>query len=134
LSYERIKPKASLRSYLIRYGAFGLRDWLWEQQKSPDREPYNPNKSYREDREPNLLWLFDSSRDDLTWALSSYERYLLYLYYGQGLTTREITLLLNTYRKKVQDKLNKALFKLRRAFNETKHSRGYRKGSKRIRS
>jgi len=129
-SYRKIQSKTTLRSYLIRYGAFGLRDWLWEQFKSPDKQPSEGagEEDLTPDRELSLVWLLCGTKDEPWCRLTPYERYLIFLYYARGLTINEVSRLSKTGRDKVMDRLKKAKQKLRRVFNEATESSGYYQG------
>jgi len=124
LSYSEIKSKTTLRSYLIRCGVFGLRDWLWDHFKSLDKEPSSGvcEESLEASRELSLVWLLCGTKEQPWCRLTSYERYLIFLRYARGLTINEVAKLSRTGRDKVMNRLKRVKQKLRRVFNEATES------------
>lgn len=130
VSHRETESKTTLRSYLVRYGAFGLRDWLWGQFKSPDKQPSEGTgeEGFEGDRELSLAWLLCGTKQEPWCRLTPYERYLIFLYYAKELTIDEVSKLSKTGRDKVMDRLKKAKQKLRRVFNEANESSGHCEG------
>ena len=116
-SFKKSLSKSTLRSYLIRYGTAGLRDWIRKQFKAA-RGTSSIFEDKRRDRKLSLLWLLYGTKEYPWSELSGYERYLLYLRFAQGASMREMSIILRTYRDGLSEKLDSTICKLRRLLNE----------------
>lgn len=116
-SFRRKSPRTTFRSYLIRYGTAGLRDWIRKQFKTAKGKSLI-FEGFKVDKKLSLVWLLNGTKEYPWSELSAYERYLLYMRFARDLTMREMSVILKTYRDGLSVKLDSTVCKLRRLLNE----------------
>jgi len=102
--YVQNKPNSRLRSYLLRRSVWGLRDWLQGIGHETDEiGRYDPATSSWD-----FSWI---TTTDL--PLTKWEKYLIYLKYGQEKSINEIAEILQKDRKTIRTRLEEIFGQLR---------------------
>lgn len=109
--FRRNKPRSRLRSYLLRRSIWGLRDWFrWN-----DPPRISGDEVGEEERceapEIGFSWILET---DL--PLTAWEKYLVYLKYGQEKSINEIAQILQKDRKTIRTRLGEIHEHIRRNY------------------
>lgn len=116
-SYQRNKPRTSLRQYLTRMSVWGLRDWVNKWKHTPRSTTACAIDTQAYPFSLNLSFLLYGERWSPLSSLTSHQRYLIYLKFVENKDILGIAKHLHKDRHVVSAQLQTTMEQIRRNFN-----------------